>query len=254
MAQGLSYDSLLKLLESLEGLNAVLIGGQAVAFWAELYAERIPELRAIHLLASKDVDFCCGKQEVIACAARLGVAAHLPEPFDTSPNSGVVRLRDVDGVERVIDFLHTPFGVDPVEVGNTAIRAALLDSDGQPSGATVRVMHPVVLMEARACNVVALPGGDTPHGRAQLQASVICTREFLLDLLEQRSVRRVLSAYERIFRFVTRHFHGRRTFDLTGIDPFAAVQGDERLPPAFLERRYPQMQSQLAAKRAKRGR
>lgn len=53
MAQGLSYDSLLKLLESLEGLNAVLIGGQAVAFWAELYAERIPELRAIHLLASK---------------------------------------------------------------------------------------------------------------------------------------------------------------------------------------------------------
>jgi hypothetical protein len=77
--------------------------------------------------------------------------------------------------------------------------------------------------------------------------------EFLLDLLEQRSVRRVLSAYERIFRFVMRHFHGRRTFEVTGIDPFAAVQSDERLPQAFLERRYPQMQRQLAAKRVKRG-
>lgn len=61
----------------------------------------VPELRAIHLLASKDADFCCGKQEVVACATRLGVAAHLPEPFEAYSNSGVVRLRDVDGVECV---------------------------------------------------------------------------------------------------------------------------------------------------------
>ncbi len=83
--------------------------------------------------------------------------------------------------------------------------------------------------------------------------SILFAHEFLLDVLDGRidaedPSRTVLKLNERIFRFCMRDHHARELYRGKGIDPAAAVVDDVRLPPAFLEKRLPQMREQLASR------
>jgi predicted transcriptional regulator of viral defense system len=66
-------------------------------------------------------------------------------------------------------------------------------------------------------------------------------------------VRIALTLNERIFTFCLKDRDGRVVDAKHGLDPFAAVVADdERLPARFRETRYPQMQREIGARRAKR--
>jgi len=107
-------------------------------------------------------------------------------------------------------------------------------------------------MESRLHNVLGLPGYNTPRALAQLGAAVVCTREFLRDLLAAGRIRPLLDLAERIFRLCDEHPRGRAIYERHGIDPFSAVSPDSRLPAEFNDIRYPQMVARLAARRARR--
>jgi hypothetical protein len=126
------------------------------------------------------------------------------------------------------------------------------DDAGKPTGARFRVMHPERCMESRVHNVAGLPGYGTPRALDQLQASIVCTREFVSDLLAAGRVRPALDLAERIFHLCHDHLHGRAVHARYGIDPFVAVVPGSHLPTAFNEVRYPQMVSMLKARRAQR--
>jgi hypothetical protein len=49
----------------------VLIGGQALSFWAEQYSARAPEIGAQAHYASKDVDFCGTRAAVVQSSTRF---------------------------------------------------------------------------------------------------------------------------------------------------------------------------------------
>ncbi len=72
------------------GLEAVVVGGQAVNLWAFQYCEDAPTLKELLPFASKDLDFYGGKLEVLAYRDALRGKAILNQDFDPSPNSGVV--------------------------------------------------------------------------------------------------------------------------------------------------------------------
>lgn len=229
--------------------DIVLVGGQAVNFWAEQYIKRIPELSAHAPYASKDIDFCGTRTAVIACAQRLGGRALLPTGFDPTPNSGQVVFADTTGTTHVIDFLSQPFGLDAADVLRTSIPVDVLNNLGQKTGARFRVMHPERCMESRIHNIAGLPGYDSERALAQLRAMVLCTREFLRDLLSAGRIRPALALIERIFHVSCDQKHGRTVCERYGIDPFSAVTQDARLPAEFNDLRYPQMVSRLAARR-----
>lgn len=241
---------LIRLGDSTSGV--VLVGGQAVNFWAEHYLPQAAEL-AIHApYTSKDIDFCGTRAAVADCARRLGGRAVLPIDFDPTPNSGQVVFMDDTGIERIIDFLVHPFGLGASDVLRTSLPVEVLDDKGNPTGARFRVMHPERCMESRIHNVVGLPGYDTPRSLAQLRASVVCAREFLRDLLAAGRVRPSLDLAERIFHLCHGHPRGREIYGRHDVDPFSAVFPDPRLPAAFNDVRYPQMMAQLAARRTRR--
>jgi hypothetical protein len=119
-------------------------------------------------------------------------------------------------------------------------------------------MHPVDCLESRVHNVVGLADAyDTPHGRRQLRAAVVCAREALKDILDTPASddfdpeRAVLDLNERIFNLCLRDRHGRMVHARTGIDPFDAVLADPRLGERFIKTRFPQVRARLAALRAK---
>lgn len=251
----LAYSDVEPVLARLASLpeQVILVGGQALNFWAEYYVDRLPALQAQAPFTSKDIDFVGSAAAARACARALGGEARLATMDDVTPNLGVVRFVDGQGTVRVIDFLDQPYGVTADEVHRTALSVEPLDEALKGSGARVNVMHPVLCMESRVSNVLGLREYQNERGIRQARVSVLCAKEFLRDLLDAGETRAVLNLNERIFRFATT---GARKDVVArfNIEPFEAVLVDERLPPEFERTRYPQMRRVLHQVREQRSR
>ncbi len=221
--------------------------------WAQRLriADRRP---SFGLLASKDIDFEGSADAARAVAELLGGRSRVPSFDHHTPLTGVVFFDDSNGIERRIDFLVAPLGLDGRDVRDTAVEVEVEVEVGA-SPATLWVMHPERVMESRIANVQIL-GIDDAHAMAQLRTSITIAREwsrFLLDnesIAEPDRVRAVLRLNERVFRKCVGELRFRQLFAERGIDPFEAVLVDDhRLPEQFRQRRYPQMVEQLAERR-----
>lgn len=224
----------------------VLVGGQALAFWAELYADRFEISQPVN---SRDIDFGGFGKVVRLVADRLSGTWTVPEPFSVSPNSGLVLFNDGEGHARRIDFLHQVFGLELDEIFDMAVDIEAPDHNDE--AIRFRVMHPVHCLEARISNVGGLPGYKSAHGLAQARASIPCVREYLRDRLDEGepAIRPVLRLNERIYRFAWGNHNARAVLQEFAIDAFDAVLVDDRLPEPFRSRRYPQMQELLQRRR-----
>ncbi len=173
---------------------------------------------------------------------------------DHTPNTGIVLFVDADGIEREIDFIDQPLGLQARDVRDTAVR--LLIPTDEPGGEVgVWVMHPERCMESRIYNAQILRKTDA-LAVSQLQASVLCAREWSRYMLDDdpspERVRAVLRINERVFRKCIHDLHfGAAEINLD-IDPFRAVLAEhEALPPRFQDLRYPQMCRRLEEKRSR---
>lgn len=221
----------------------VLVGGQALAFWVERYEGRFAPPGPIN---SKDIDFCGSQAAVATAAMRLGGTYQLPEPFENTPNTGIVTFVDPSGHDRRIDFLGDPYGLNFDDVSKWSVE---VDVPRPGASVTFRVMHPVHCLQSRIANVGGLPGYQTAHALAQAQASVSCAREYIRDVLDHAGAKAAGRLNERVYRFTWGDLHARNVFRDYGIDAFAAVLVDERMSPDFLTKRYPDMQRRLARRR-----
>jgi hypothetical protein len=229
----------------------VLVGGQAVNFWAARYEDRLPEVAHDKDLPTKDIDFCGRREVVTLCARRLGGRAFLPGPEDIiTPNTGKVVFVDDEGVQQRVDFLAAPFGLEEAEVRRLAVP---FDVEGPTGELAFHVMHPVHCLESRVANTITLPGYDSPHGLAQVRTMIGCAREYLREILGHpgRPVRDVLKLNERIYHLALDKWRGVPLAERHGLEVFDAVLADdERLPEKFRAVRYPQMRA--AVERARR--
>jgi len=195
------------------------------------------------LLASKDIDFEGGPDVARQAVTLVGGSPRTPSFDAHTPNTGIVMFRDSDGVQRRIDFLVAPLGLDASDVRKTAIEPEV--GSGHPP-VLMWVMHPERRMESRICNVQIL-GIDDDHAMAQLRASIEIAREWSRLLLGDESlpahdrVGAVLHINEQIFRRCVGNTNLVALHAQRGIDPFDPVLNDDRLPEAFRHRRYPQM-------------
>lgn len=126
--------------------------------------------------------------------------------------------------------------MDRRAVERASVPMEIFAPDGSPTGRQCRIMHPVDCPESRVHNVVGLASAyDTPHGRRQLRAAVMCAREALTDILDTPAsegfdpVRAVLNLNDRIFELCLHNHHGRIVLQRAGIDPFDAVSVNPRL-------------------------
>ncbi|MHB8693816.1 MAG: hypothetical protein ACYDHH_21470 [Solirubrobacteraceae bacterium] len=231
--------------------SVVLVGGQAVFFWAR-FLGLVTAGSFEDRLVSKDIDFEGSAAAARATADLLGGRSRVPSFDHHTPLTGVVFFDDSDGFERRVDFLVAPLGLNSRDVRDTAVE---IEIGAGASLAKVWAMHPERVMESRIANVQILKIGDE-HAIAQLRTSIAIAREWSRFLLgadsvpERDRVRAVLRLNERIFRKCDGDLHFRQLFAERGIDPFDAVLVDDsRLPDAFRSRRYPQMVEQLHQRR-----
>jgi hypothetical protein len=232
--------------------RVVLVGGQAVAFWAEYLSK--PGLQ-LPVVATKDIDFEGARTVAQRAGKLLDAKVKVPRASDRTPLTGVVTFVDSDGHERELDFIESPRGLSAKDVRDTAVQVTVRDP-ARGGDIPFWVMHPERSMESRVHNVIELrrTGGIS---MSQLQVSIDTAREWSREILGDDSLgprireRAVLDLNERVFRKCRSDKSFRALYKRHGIDPFDAVLDDDRLPREFRERRYPQMVAALQEKRGK---
>jgi len=249
-----ALEELTFLLAALEriGQPCVMMGGQAVCYWARRYLPEQPalqELARIKEFVSKDVDFQGGLDAARAFARTMGCKLQAPRFRDAFFNlmSGKFSL-GVRDASLNIEVLRTVPGLSLNEVTKFASVEGFRDL-------TVRVLNPVALMKAKSWNVVNI----TKQGRHdvdQLLALVVCVRAFLKMLLQFSSedrgrLRGALNLIEQALRF-TELPAGRKTAEKCGVDwsqilPHAYI-ADSTQPELIRlrEKRLPDWLAQIA--------
>jgi hypothetical protein len=191
----LTPENLYEILARLQaaGLEAIVVGGQAVNLWAYQYSQRTSQLQQYLPFASEDLDFYGGRVEAVLCSQTLGGEIFLNRDFDPSPNAGVVLVNYQDRKLR-IDFLASVYGLNDAEIAGTALTFAGKD---KLAGLQLKILHPVLCLEGKLRCLRGLP----QQGRQDLkhvQILIWCVREFLYDLAVTLPERIGLKLVERI--------------------------------------------------------
>jgi hypothetical protein len=234
----------------------VLVGGQALNFWAEsLQIADADSEGAYGAALSQDIDFLgsakAAEEIAKAVSGKLKLAG-TGNPH--SPNTALVTF-NVDGETYEIDFLWHLQGFSPAELqqdGDAWTRAVQLQLTDQAT--PLRIMHPVHCLQSQLENIYgALKRRDEPDGNRyvpRVRLAVEASRRICIKYLDEGDVRSALSVAETIHRLSLRPSALRaRLQDDVRVDD--AIVIDPRMPASFLERRRPQMREQLENKLSK---
>ncbi len=160
----------------LAGNDMILVGGQALAFWAAYYHTPAPTIAI-----TKDVDLLGTSADVKRLAHGLDARAVFPRKRALTMLVGQV-LKDLPGGDYVnIDVMFRVYGDITTEV--IASRAVLAEN---PAGA-FRVMHPLDVLQGRLENVHGLSAKQDEHGVAQLRLAIDVARRFVGDIASQET-------------------------------------------------------------------
>ncbi len=244
----LSFDDIYLLIASLPNSEKItLMGGQALNFWAEMYLRDDSELyRKYAPFTSADIDFLGSREAVLECAEIWDGTAKLPEPFDASPNSGLVIVSSGAEAGLVVDFLSSVHGIGNAELLRERVRVCY-------KNAVFFVIHPFHCLKSRVSNVTGLHRDDS-HSLNRLMLAIAVMNSRITHLLDEKRRRQSLKEIEAVFRIARDLMAGIPLFVNYDIDIFEAVPEDSRLGELFVKLRYPQMKEILNRKRKKFGR
>ena len=156
------------------GVNVVLVGGQALAFWAHHYDIKPPK-DCVYF--TRDVDFLAASAadafEVKRFANILGGYAIYPSKHALTALIGQA-VKEISNNEYFnIDILHK------VLTGTEGVRkrSVLLSLNGK----NFRAMHPLDVLASRLINLHKLPEKQNPLGVTQLRVAIEVAHAFLKD-------------------------------------------------------------------------
>lgn len=213
--------------------KAVLIGGQAVAFWAQYYGiePRLPALTG-------DIDYLATLSEAKRISARLRIPHTLKVASldDHTPNSAVISI-DLDGYPEpvLIDYLAGIIGVKSEAINKSAV---VVEFEGEP----IRVLHPLHLLQAKTWNLYRLEAKRNQEGVEQARLAIEIAAAFIQRQKMPR--RELLDAIEAIGRFAATA-PARLVAERFGLKCLNAIPQsvfeDGVLPEEFHKKRWPQI-------------
>ena len=221
--------------------RGLLVGGQALAFWADyLQVERPANLISG---VTSDADFIGDSVLAKDLARRMGWQIWIPAFDDSTPQTGKVTHRTKSGEVKQVDFLSGVAGLTTKDLIRRAIELEV------PEIGRLRVIHPVDVLDSRIQNLHVLPEKRTDAGIAQARLAVDVARAFVRQEVATRDERAGLKLLERIAAIAS-DIAAVRVFLLYGIDPLQAVPlEDFRTTSALHKVRWPQIVAEVAEKR-----
>jgi hypothetical protein len=221
--------------------RGLLVGGQALAFWADhLQVERPANLVSG---VTSDADFIGDSVLAKDLARRLGWQIWIPTLDDSTPQTGKVTHRTKSGDVKQVDFLSGVIGLTTKDLVRRAIELEV------PDIGRLRVIHPLDVLDSRIQNLHLVPEKRSAAGIAQAQLAVDVARAFIRQEVATREERAGLRLLERIADIAI-DIAAVRVFLLCGIDPLKAIPLEEfRTSSALHKVRWPQIVAEVGEKR-----
>jgi hypothetical protein len=217
----LTAEELETVLEYLQEIDAILVGGQSLAVWSRLYLDRAPQIARVYSMSSEDVDLFASKEAAEKFAQKLSNAkVYVPPLFDPSPNAAVV-VGEL-GTKRIqVDFLRGVLGVD-----HKTLKKNFVTLTGPAKGGghpvNILILHPLDCLKSRLSNINDLKREDI-HSISSAQASVIILDVFIDDLLTRGEVKKAQAILIALY-YVIRDRHLGKTSHLKhSIDPLSIL-------------------------------
>jgi len=157
------------------GQPYVLIGGQAVNYWAEHYLAGEPELRKLQPFTSEDIDFKGSREDVQRIAGQLALHPSYPPKVAMTAFSGAIPFQ-IGDLKSTIEVVRRIPGIsDSMET--PAIYA-------EWEGNTIRVLDPVSLLACKL-ELAATVSQEKRRDVVHLRILLPCVRSFLSELIQQ---------------------------------------------------------------------
>jgi hypothetical protein len=221
--------------------RGLLVGGQALAFWAD----HLQVERPVNLVSgvTAGADFIGDSLLAKSLGKRLGWQTWIPALDDSTPQTGKVTYRTKNGGVKQVDFLSGVVGLTTKDLARRAIELEV------PEIGQLRVIHPIDVLDSRIQNLHLLPGKRTAAGIAQARLAVDVAREFIRREVATRGERVGLKLLERVAD-IAGDMAAVRVFLLYGIDPLKAVPlEDFRTTSALHKVRWPQIVAEVTRQR-----
>jgi hypothetical protein len=221
--------------------RGLLVGGQALAFWADHLQVERPAVLDSGVTAG--ADFIGDSVLAKDLAKRLGWKLWIPSLDDSTPQTGKVTQRTRSGQVKQVDFLSGVVGLTTKDLARRAITLEIKDV-GQ-----LRVIHPIDVLDSRIQNLHALPEKRNSAGIAQAQLAVNVARAFVRQEIATRNERAGLKLLERVADIAS-DIAAVRVFLLFDIEPLNAIPLEEfRTTSALHKVRWPQIVAEIGEKR-----
>src|ERR1700722_1493868 len=221
--------------------RGLLVGGQALAFWAD----HLQVQRPANLLSgvTADADFIGDAVLAKDLGKRLGWHTWIPALDDSTPQTGKVTHRTKGGGVKQVDFLSGVVGLTTKDLVRRAIEMEV------PNIGHLRVIHPIDVLDSRIQNLHLLPEKRTDAGIAQARLAVDVVRAFIRQEVATRDQRADLKLLERVAD-IAGDMASVRVFLLFGVDPLNGVPLDDfRTTSALHKARWPQIVAEVGEKR-----
>ena len=131
------------------GIPYVLIGGQAVNYWAEHYLAAEPALRKHVPFTSGDIDFRGNRDDVRHIAGQLRLPAVFPDRVSLTALAGAIPFK-IGTLPSNIEVVRLLPGVSTATMDDLAIGAEL-------SGQHIRVLDPISLLLCKVNLALTVP-------------------------------------------------------------------------------------------------
>lgn len=184
-------EDLVRVCRALENQDTILVGGQALVVWAEVYRQTISQHGNTGPVTSRDLDFFGFKEAASALADNLDAKLLLPGFDDHSPSTALVEIT-FEHQEMTIDFLGSILGVSDRELKDGGLIVSLDYQDGhERKSLEITLLHPQLCLQSRVANILHPGlGRRSDMSFRQLQVAVYVLRAFLLEKIAQEDTRR----------------------------------------------------------------
>jgi hypothetical protein len=221
--------------------EGLLVGGQALAFWADYFGVRRPA--DLEAGVTADADFIGDSALARHLGTQLGWTVWIPTLDDATPQTGKVTRRLKNGTVKQVGFLSGVVGLTTKDLIRRAVELEV------PGTGVLRVIHPIDVLDSRIQNLHALPEKRNRAGIAQAQLAIDVARACIRREIAAAGERAGLKLLERVAD-IAADIAAVRVFLLYGVDPLAAVPlEDFRTTSALHKVRWPQIVAAVNAKR-----
>jgi len=251
VARDLSIADVAAIIEPIADFSGMmLIGGQALNYWAETLGIADAQSSGPYGPAtSEDIDMLGSVAAVRSFAKALNVEPQIAGFADAhSPNSGMVTF-EFDGATHSVDFLAHMAGFAVAELPSVLKWAHVVSLSKKPK-ATLRVMHPMHCLQAQLENIYGevLNRRDSVDGAryaSRVRMGVEATRRIAQHCATTADVDTALVMAEHVHQLSYLKSSLRARYE-DGIEVDAAIYRGVEMPEKFLTLRVPQMERLLA--------